>query len=194
MLRLVALMNVLSHVILDAQLSPYRGSEIRLAETFLGKIPANSITLSNKGFWGADLLLSVADGGSSRHWLTPTRKGLVMEEVERYGEHDCLVWMKVSLHVRKRNPSLPTHWEVREVSYESHAQIRSLFTSLPVEDYTAGAVAGLQRHPSGNQPSRGSLWLNAFGHTLQTRLSVHHRSIDRHGGGQSGVGNGQKVG
>lgn len=36
MLLLVALMNVRSHVILDAQLNPYRGSEMRLAETFLG--------------------------------------------------------------------------------------------------------------------------------------------------------------
>ena len=60
MMRLVALMNVGSHVVLDAQLSPYRGSEMRLAETFLGQIPDNSITLFDKGFWDADLLLSVA--------------------------------------------------------------------------------------------------------------------------------------
>ncbi|AZF48587.1 Transposase [Pseudomonas sp. R2-7-07] len=53
MLRLVALMNVRSHVILDAQLSPYRGSEMRLAETFLGQIPDNSIILFDKCFWGA---------------------------------------------------------------------------------------------------------------------------------------------
>ena len=39
MLRLVALMNVRSHVILDARLSPYRGSEMRLAESFVGQIP-----------------------------------------------------------------------------------------------------------------------------------------------------------
>lgn len=143
MLRLVALMNVRSHVILDAQLSPYRGSEMRLAETFLGQIPDNSITLFDKGFWGADLLLNVADGGSNRHWLTPARKNLVMEEVERYGKHDRRVRMKVSPQARKRNPGLPTHWEVREVSYESQGQIRSLLTSLPAENYSAGAVAEL---------------------------------------------------
>lgn len=143
MLRLVALMNVRSHVILDAQLSPYRGSEMRLAETFVDQILDNSITLFDKGFWGADLLLSIADGGNNRHWLTPARKNLVMEEVERYGEHDRRVRMKVSPQARKRNPALPTHWEVREVSYQSQGRIRSLLTSLSVEDYSAEAVAEL---------------------------------------------------
>jgi hypothetical protein len=65
MLRLVALINIRSHVILDAQLSPYRGSEMRLAQTFLGQIPNNSITLFDKGFWGADLLLSAVGGGAN---------------------------------------------------------------------------------------------------------------------------------
>jgi hypothetical protein len=139
MLRLVALMNVRSHVILDAQLSPYRGSEMRLAETFLGQIPDNSITLFDKGFWGADLLLSMSEGGGNRHWLTPARKNLVMEEIERYGEHDRRVRMKVSPQARKRNPNLPTHWDVREVSYESQGRVRS----LPVESYSAGDVAEL---------------------------------------------------
>lgn len=38
-------MNLRSHVILDAQLRSYRGSEMRLAETFLEQIPDHSITL-----------------------------------------------------------------------------------------------------------------------------------------------------
>ncbi|WP_420917735.1 IS4 family transposase [Pseudomonas syringae group genomosp. 7] len=143
MLRLVALMNVRSHVILDAQLSPFRGSEMRLAETYLGQIPDNSITLFDKGFWGADLLLSVVGGGANRHWLTPARKNLVMEEVERYGEHDRLVRMKVSPQARKRNPEMPLSWEVREVSYESHGKVRSLLTSLSVESYDTAAVTKL---------------------------------------------------
>ena len=89
------------------------------------------------------MLLSVADGVNNRHWLTPARKNLVMEEVERYGEHDRRVRMKVSPQARKRNPNLPTHWEVREVSYESQGQLRSLLTSLPAERYSTEAVAEL---------------------------------------------------
>ena len=45
MMRLVALMNVRSHILLDAQLSPYRRSEMTLADSFLAQIPDHSVTL-----------------------------------------------------------------------------------------------------------------------------------------------------
>ena len=143
MLRLVALMNVRSHVILDAQLSPYRRSEMRLADEFLQQIPDHSVTLFDKGFWGAELLSSLSSAGSNRHWLIPAKKGLVCEEVSRYSQHDRLVRMKVSPQARKRNPALPSHWEVREVSYEIQGKAKTVMTSLPVDTYNAKAVAKL---------------------------------------------------
>ena len=143
MMRLVALMNVRSHLILDAQLSPYRRSEMRLADEFLQQIPDHSVTLFDKGFWSADLMLSLSDVGINRHWLTPARKNLVSEEIVRYGKHDRLVRMKVSPQARKRNPSLPTHWEVREVSYEIQGKLKTVMTSLPASTYSTMAVAKL---------------------------------------------------
>lgn len=145
MMRLVALMNVRSHVILDAQLSPYRRSEMRLADEFLQQIPDHSITLFDKGFWGADFLLSLAAAGDNRHWLIPTRKNLVSEEVTRYGERDRLLRMKVSPQARKSNPDLPTYWEAREVSYEVKGKLKTVLTSLPASVYDARAVAALYR-------------------------------------------------
>jgi hypothetical protein len=143
MMRLVALMNVRSHLILDAQLSPYRRSEMRLADEFLQQIPDHSVTLFDKGFWSADLMLTLSNVGTNRHWLTPARKNLVSEEIVRYGEHDRLVRMKVSPQARKRNPSLPTHWEVREVSYEIQGKLKTVMTSLPASTYSTMAVAKL---------------------------------------------------
>lgn len=143
MMRLVALMNVRSHVILDAQLSPYRRSEIRLADEFLRQVPSHSVTLFDKGFWSADLLLSLATTGENRHWLIPARKGLVSEEVSRYGKQDRLLRMKVSPQARKRNPELPTYWDVREVSYEVKGKVKTVLTSLPADVYSAKAVASL---------------------------------------------------
>ena len=143
MLRLVALMNVRSHVILDAQLRPYRRSEMRLADELLQQIPDHSVTLFDKGFWGAELLSSLSSAGSNRHWLIPAKKGLVCEEVSRYSQHDRLVRMKVSPQARKRNPALPSHWEVREVSYEIQGKVKTVMTSLPVDTYNAKAVAKL---------------------------------------------------
>ncbi|PKA70214.1 transposase, IS4 family [Pseudomonas baetica] len=143
MLRLVALMNVRSHLILDAQLSPYRRSEMRLADEFLQQIPDHSVTLFDKGFWSADLMLSLSGDGSHRHWLIPAKKGLVCEEVARYNEHDRLVRMKVSPQARKRNPTLPTHWEAREVSYEIQGKVKTVMTSLPAKIYSTKSVAKL---------------------------------------------------
>lgn len=143
MMRLVALMNVRSHVILDAQLSLYRRSEMRLADEFLQQVPNHSVTLFDKGFWGADLLLSLATAGENRHWLIPARKNLVSEEVIRYGEQDRLLRMKVSPQARKRNPDLPAYWEAREVSYEVNGRLKTVLTSLPADVYSTHAIADL---------------------------------------------------
>lgn len=143
MMRLVALMNVRSHLVLDAQISPYRRGEIPLADQFIDQIPDHSVTLLDKGFWSADLLLKVSQQGEQRHWLIPERKNLVREEIERYGKHDRLVRMRVSPQARKKNPELPEFWEVREVSYPVKSGMKTVLTSLPVESYSAKIIAKL---------------------------------------------------
>ncbi|MCF4972765.1 IS4 family transposase, partial [Pseudomonas lactis] len=112
-LRLVALMNVRSHVLANAAISPYRRGEIPLAAEFVEAIPAHSVTLLDKGFFSADLLLNIQNGAANRHWLIPERKGLVSTELLRYGDGDRLLQMRVSPQARKKNPTLPEHWQVR---------------------------------------------------------------------------------
>jgi hypothetical protein len=143
MMRLVALMNVRSHLILEAQLSPYRRSEMRLADSFMQQIPDHSVTLFDKGFWSADLLLGLNSKGENRHWLIPARKGLVSEEVARYGKQDRLLRMKVSPQARKQNSELPAYWEVREISYAVNGKTKTVLTSLPAATYSTKAVAAL---------------------------------------------------
>ena len=142
-MRLVALMNARSHIMLDAQLSPYRKGEIPLAEDMVNKIPNHSVTLLDKGFWGADLLLNISKNHSDRHWLIPARKGLVYEEIERYNDHDKLLRMSVSPQARKRNPELPEKWEVRAVTYEINGTQKTVYTSLPYAHYSTEKVATL---------------------------------------------------
>jgi hypothetical protein len=95
MLRLVTLMNVRSHVIANAAISPYRKGEIPLASEFIQSLPDHSGTLLDKGFFGADLLLHIQAEDTHRHWLIPERKGLVYTELEHYGDGDRLLQMKV---------------------------------------------------------------------------------------------------
>lgn len=143
MMRLVALMNVRSHTLLNAQLSPYRRSEMRLAEDFIESVPDCSVTLFDKGFWGADFLMGLSTKGCQRHWLIPERKGVVSEEIKVWNKHDRLLRMKVSPQARKRNPELPAHWEVRAVSYKVRGRLKTVFTSLPVNQYSTEQVASL---------------------------------------------------
>ena len=64
---------------------------MRLADEFLQQIPNQLVTLFDKGFWSADLMLRLSGQGTNRHWLTPARKNLVSEEVVRYGKN-VTVW------------------------------------------------------------------------------------------------------
>lgn len=142
-MRLVALMNTRSHIMLDAQVSPFRKGEIRLAEKFISAIPENSVTLLDKGFWGADLLLSISLLCTNRHWLIPARKKLVHEEITSYNARDKLLRMSVSPQARKRNPTLPETWDVRAVTYEINGIEKTVFTSLPYDKYPTDVVSNL---------------------------------------------------
>lgn len=143
MLRLVALMNVRSHVITNAAISPYRKGEIPLAKDFIEGLPNHSITLLDKGFYSAELLLNISQNKEQRHWLIPERKRLVSEIVKDYGEGDRLLKMKVSPQARKRNPSLSEYWFVRAVTYTIRGKEKTVFTSLPADQFSAEQVATL---------------------------------------------------
>ncbi len=62
-MRLVALMNLGSHILLNAVTAPYRRSETVLAHSMLTTIPDNSITLFDKLFYSVDLLLTLSQQG-----------------------------------------------------------------------------------------------------------------------------------
>lgn len=143
MLRLVALMNTRSRLLVNATISPYRKGEIPMVAQFVAAIPDHSVTLLDKGFFSADLLLSLQSEATHRHWLIPERKGLVYEEIQSYGEGDRLLQMKVSPQARRKNPALPPVWQVRAVTYEVQGRSKTVFTSLPATQFSRQQVATL---------------------------------------------------
>ena len=56
-----------------------------LAYSMLATIPDNSITLFDKLFYSADLLLTLNQKGCNRHWLLPAWKNIASETEESYG-------------------------------------------------------------------------------------------------------------
>lgn len=142
-MRLVALMNQGSHILLNAVTAPYRRSETVLAHSMLATIPDNSITLFDKLFYSADLLLTLSQLGCNRHWLLPAWKNIAAETEESYGPGDRLLKLKVSLQARKKNPALPEFWYARAVTYEVNGVEKTVLTSLPADRYKAKEVAEL---------------------------------------------------
>jgi len=137
MLRLVALMNTRSPILANATISPYRKGEIPMVAEFVAAIPSHSVTLLDKGFFSADLLLSLQSGAPHRHLLIPERKGRVYEEVRCHGKGDRLLQMKVSPQARQKNPALPLDWQVRAVTYEVQGRAKTVLT-LPADQFSAG--------------------------------------------------------
>lgn len=100
-MRLVTLMNLGSHILLNVVTMLYRRSETVLAHSILAAIPDNSIRLFDKHFYNADLLLTLSLQGDNRHWLLPAWNNIASETEESYAPRYRLLKLKVSLPAKK---------------------------------------------------------------------------------------------
>ena len=71
------------------------------------------------------------------------KKGVVYRVVDAQDSNDKYIEMTVSPQARKKNPELPANWQVRAVTYEIAGKEKTVFTSLPKEQYSAKDVAAL---------------------------------------------------
>ncbi len=128
--RMVTLTALASHLVRDAVFGEYGKNEMRYAKPLLEAIPDHSLTVFDKGFLSADILLGLQHQGQARHWLIPAKSN---SKWERLGGSptDYRVRMKVSPQARERCPNLPEYWEVRAIeTLSSNGRKRVLLTSL----------------------------------------------------------------
>lgn len=168
-------MNPGSHVLLDAATAPYRRSETLLAQAMPGSVPDNAITLFDKLFYSADLLLTLNRQGSHRHWLLPARKDMAAETETRYGAGDRLLKLNVSQQARKKNPSRPEYWYARAETYEVNGVEKTVLTSLPADRYKAKEVE--ERYHSRWEIEVG--FRNLKSSLLNNALVVRSRKVER---------------
>lgn len=129
-LRLLTLTSLSTHLVRDAVFGEYGKNEMRYAKDLLAAIPDHCLTVFDKGFLSAELLLQVQSAGTARHWLIPARSN---SRWQRLGDDpsDYLVQMKVSPQARKANPLLPEFWQARAIeTVSARGQRRILLTSL----------------------------------------------------------------
>jgi len=129
-LRLVVLMALRSHVLAAASFGPYAG-EHHYAADLWPSVPNDSLTIVDRGFFAATVLMPLESAGTNRHWLTRARTKRKWRVVKQFSDGDALVEIDVTDHSRKQNHDLPKTWLARAITYQrkGHAE-QVLLTSL----------------------------------------------------------------
>jgi Insertion element 4 transposase N-terminal/Transposase DDE domain len=145
LVRVVTLMALRSHLLAAAEFGPYAKGEHTYAVDLWPSVPDDSVTVVDKGFFAAKILIPLAGRGRERHWLTRAKKNLRWKVIRRLGRGDELVEMKVSRAARAKDPSLPATWQVRAIRYQRKGfRPEVLLTSLlDAEKYPASEIVAL---------------------------------------------------
>jgi hypothetical protein len=132
MMRVAVLMALRSHLLVNASVGAYANvSELHLAEQLMATIPSDSLTILDRLYLSASLLLKLEAGGTNRHWMTVAKSNTKTRVVETFGPDDHLVELLVSDEARAQDPSLPRRWRARAVGYQRPGfAARTLLTSL----------------------------------------------------------------
>jgi len=112
--RAVTLMALPTRLIADAAFGEYDKNEMRYAQELIERIPEQSITVFDKGFFSASLLLGLTLNGDQRHYLIPAKANAKWEVVSGCPD-DAVVQMKVSPQARAKHPDFPEFWTARAV-------------------------------------------------------------------------------
>src|SRR6202789_4211919 len=147
-LRLVALMVLRSHLLMDLAIGPYRTSELVLAESLWPRVPERSLLILDRGFATYENFHALADPKHQRFWLTRARQGktaMKLRPLKELAPGDSLVEVCINPQTRRLHPDLPQTLTVRAIHYQ-HPGFRPeiLLTSLldPVA-YPAAEIIAL---------------------------------------------------
>lgn len=146
LVRIATLLAVRSHLLLGAELGPYATSEHALCESLWCQVPDNSLTILDRNFLAAKLLLRLDAEGINRKWLTRAKSTTKWKVLESFGRYDKLVEMNVSSEARRKSPTLPETFTARAISYchpGSKARQWLLTSLLDPELYPAQEVIAI---------------------------------------------------
>lgn len=138
--RLCALCPLRSRLLHDVAFGPSSTGEVNYAKKLAMSVPADSLTIFDRCYLSAELMLNWQRQHGSSHWMTPVKSNTKYEVVEQLDKEgrDFIVEMKVSGHARKQDPSLPEKWRARLVLYLEKSQpnhIKGVLTSLTDKQY-----------------------------------------------------------
>lgn len=128
--RGVSLTALPTRLMADLAFGEYDTNEMRYAGELIERIQNHSLTLFDKGFFSAAILLGLSLSGAERHYLIPA-KANVKWELQSGSPEDGIVHMKVSPQARRKHPELPEIWTARAIrAVLPDGSERMLVTSL----------------------------------------------------------------
>ena len=141
--RIVTLMALRSHILAAAALGPW-GDERPYAEDLWPKIPDDSLTIVDRNFFVARVLVGIERGGANRHWLTRARSQAAWTVVKKLGKGDAIIEMTPSAY-RATSDDVPKVWTMRAIEYRRPGfKPQTLLTSLvDAEEFPADEVRAL---------------------------------------------------
>lgn len=146
LVRIVTLMGLRSRLLRGVVVCPYaKTSEVTEAGPLFKQLSDHTLTIVDKAYLSAAVLLGIQRGGAERHWLTRALKSTSYEVIETYAPGDELVEMNVSSAARKKDPTLPKTWRARAIRYEMPGFAPSvlLATLLDPTKYPAREIVAL---------------------------------------------------
>jgi hypothetical protein len=145
LMKLVIVMALRSHLIASAVFGPYGVDERSYAASLWNTVPDDSLVLLDRNYLQASVLLPLMTTGRDRHWMTRGKSNTKYRSIRRLGRGDELVEFEVSGEARRKDPSLPTHFDARAIRYQRKGfKPQLLLTSLvDPEKYPADEIRAL---------------------------------------------------
>ena len=112
--RAVSVTAVPTHLVADVAFGHYGQNEMLYAKTLVERIADYSLTIFDRGFLSAEILLGLSLAGEARHYLIPAKSNTKWALLSGTAE-DGLVRMRVSPQARTKAPSLPEYWTARAI-------------------------------------------------------------------------------
>ncbi|HSS01724.1 MAG TPA: IS4 family transposase [Kofleriaceae bacterium] len=131
LMRLVVVMALRSHLLAAASFGPYGVDERTYAASLWDTVPDHSLVLFDRNYLQANVLVPLTTRGTERHWLTRAKSSTRYAVIRRLGPGDELVEFEVRSEARRKDLSLPTHFDARVIRYQRKGyQPQLLVTSL----------------------------------------------------------------
>lgn len=145
LMKLVVLMALRSHVLGAAVFGPYATDERTYATSLWQTVPDYSLVLVDRNHLQASVLVPLMTTGIERNWMTRAKSTTKFSSIRRLGPGDELVEFEVSREARRKDPSLPTHFDARAITYQRKGyRPQLLLTSLVDEKrYPASELRAL---------------------------------------------------